>query len=188
MHGGYIMKNKLAAAILLIASILLVSGAGYLAAAASGTQADPLVTLSYLTDRFRPQILDELRDEIARSEQAIRQRVDSQVAEINARLPGNQGGAAQPGGADTFTVVTLRNGQRLNASAGTEIMLRIGTASARAASTEPALVNTTTGSTLANGSSVTANHMYLVTISGNGVTAASDTVRLLVRGEHTISG
>ena len=186
MGDKYIMKNKLMIAIAVIAAVALISGAGMMALAATGTQADPLVTLSYLTNRFRPQILDELRGDITRSEQAITQRVDAQVAEINARITAGQDGAAGQDAADTFAVVTLRNGQRLVGSVGTEIMLRIGTANGyqRVA---PALVNVTGGTSLGGGTALVTNHMYMVTIEGNGITATADLVRVLVRGDYTIS-
>ena len=180
------MKNKLITALAVIAVIALISGAGILAATSIGTQSDPLVALSYLTDKFKPQILDELKGDIAKAEQTITQKVDSQVAEINTRLSSNQSGSAvQPTAADVFSVVTLTNGQKLTCSVGTEIMLRIGTAAGFGASA-PALVNSTDGTTLSGGAALLTNNMYLITIEGNGVTATADTVRVLVRGNYTV--
>jgi hypothetical protein len=64
-------------------------------------------------------------------------------------------------------------------------MLRIGTANGFGSA--PALVNYTDGATLAAGTALTTNHMYLVTIEGNGVRATADTVRVLVRGSYKIT-
>jgi hypothetical protein len=66
-------------------------------------------------------------------------------------------------------------------------MLRVGTANAYVGNSAPALVNYTSGGTLGNGAGLTANHMYLVTIEGNGVTATAPTVRVVVRGEYKIN-
>ena len=43
----------------------------------------------------------------------------------------------------------------------------------------------TSGGTLANGGALTANHLYLATIEGRGV-SASTAVTLMVRGNYTI--
>ena len=145
------------------------------------TPEDPLVSLSYLTDVFRPQVSSD----IERAGQDLTQEFDARIAEIETRFQASQGGSASPGPADAFTVVTLRNGQSLTCSVGVEIMLRIGTANGFG--TAPALVNYTTGATLSSGSALVINNMYLVTIEGNGISATADTVRVLVRGSYTIT-
>ena len=175
------MKNKIAVSLVVIAAIILVSGASILATAAPGTQNDPFITLSYLTNIFRPSVMTEVRA----TEQEMINRFESRISELEAQVSSGATGQTGISNADRFHVVTLTRGQRLSASVGTEIMLRIGTATA--AGSAPALVNYTTGTTLASGNSLTANHMHLVTIEGNGITATADTVRILVRGVYTIS-
>jgi len=176
------MKNRVFTGIAIIAAIALVSGAGALAASTSGSQSDPLVTLSYLTDVFKPQILSE----IAKTEQELSAKFDTQIAAFEAGLKADQTGDLPdiPESIETFSVVTLSKGQSLTCSVGTEIMLRIGTATGFG--TAPALVDYTSGSTLSSGSSLVTNHMYLVTIEGNGVTSTADLVRVLVRGIYTL--
>jgi len=180
------MKRKLVTAIAVLAAVALISGMSILiAGATTGAQGqDPLVTLSYLTSRFTPHILGELRNDISASEHALSQRFDRELAALEARL-GQAGDTQAIPPADSFRVVTLSRGQRINASVGTEIMLRIGSATGHGSA--PALVDYTNGVTLAAGSSLVINHMYLVTIEGNGVQATADFVRLLVRGEFTVS-
>jgi len=176
------VKNKIVTGIVVLAAVALVSGATLLAAATPGTQDDPLITLSYLTGIFRPQIMDE----VSKAEQEASQRFDSRVAELEAQLEAGGGGssATATGTADSFSVVTLTMDQTLVCSVGTEIMLRIGSASGTGS--EPALVNYTSGAPLSSGTELTANHMYLVTLEGNGLTATADTVRVLIRGNYTI--
>jgi len=176
------MKKKLVTALAVIAAVTLLLGVGALIAnATTGTPSDPLVTLGYLNERFAPHVMNELRGEITRSEQALSQQFDNELAALQARL-GSASGTVPP--ANRFTVVTLNHGQRLTASVGTEIMLRVGTANGFGSA--PALVNYTTGATLAPGSSLLTNHMYLITIEGNGIDATADLVRVLVRGEFSV--
>jgi hypothetical protein len=84
-----------------------------------------------------------------------------------------------------FTLVTLSRGQTVSCAVGTELLLRIGTAQAAGASA-PALVDSTDGTTLTAGQALTANHMYMVTIQGNGFKATADTVKVLIRGDYLI--
>ena len=176
------MKMKIITGILVVAMIALVSGATVMVMASPGTQQDPFVTLNYLDNIFKPQIMAEVRN----VEEELKRAFEERIAELEAQLQAGQGGTAtSPGSAERFTVVTLSNGQSLTCSVGTEIMLRVG--SATGVGSDPALVDYTTGGTLTAGTALTTNHMYLVTIEGNGVRATADTVRLLVRGAYSVS-
>ena len=88
------------------------------------------------------------------------------------------------GGTSDFEVVTLTSGQKIVGEVGTEILLRLGAATCNASST-PGLVDTTSGTTINNGASLTVNHMYLVSINGNGI-KASGSATLLVAGSYTV--
>lgn len=177
------MKNKVIIAIVVCASILFVSGVSIVAFASPGTATDPLISLSYLTNIFRPQVLEE----VDKTGQELSDGFDARIAMLESQLDGARGGAdsGEPGPSDVFTVVTLSRGQSLTCLVGVEMMLRIGSATAFGSS--PALVDYTSGSTLSSGNALTANHMYLVTIEGNGVTATADTTRILVRGDYKVS-
>ena len=176
------MKIKIITGILVLAVIALISGATLLAVAAPGSQEDPYITLGYLMNNFKPQVIVDVNN----AAQELTRAVDTRISELEARIQANQGGAtAITGGTEVFSVVTLTNGQYLTCSAGAEVMLRVGTATGHG--TAPALVNYTSGDTLAAGTELTVNNMYLVTIDGNGVRATADSVRLLVRGSYTVS-
>ena len=175
------MKNKIATGVVVLAAIILISGASILAV--SATQDDPLITLSYLTGIFRPQIMEE----VGKAEQEASQRFEVRAAALEAQMAAIQGGQtpASPVEATRFTVVTLNRDQTLICTVGTEIMLRVG--SATGVGSAPALVNYTNGEPLSSGEQLTANNMYLVTLEGNGLRATADTVRVLVRGNYRIS-
>ena len=175
------MKTKIVTGILFLAAIAFVSGVTIMAMATPGTQEDPFVTLNYLNNSFRPQLMAEIRN----VEQEMSRAIDTKIAVLETQMSAGQGNAAQsPGSADRFSVVTLNRGQSLRCSAGTEIMLRIGSASGFGAA--PAIINYTTGAALSDGAALEENNMYLVTIEGNGIIANADTVRVLVRGMYTV--
>lgn len=156
------MKNKKLITILSIAlAVVIIAGVSAYAATTFGTSSDPLITLSYLEKTLTPQLLEQFGDE------------------LEAALVAN-------GGTDTYSVVTLTSGQTLTGAVGCEIMLRIGSASV-SASDSPGLVDTTDASSLNNGSALKTNHLYMVTIAGNGIKATAATVKVIVRGSYTIA-
>ena len=149
------------AALLALCGVLM-TGAAY--AAEAGSSGDPLVTLSYLNDTFLNQVL---------------QRVDEKIAA--RQTPSAEGTGS--GEAAAFTVVTLSQGQTLTGEVGCEVLLRIGSAVCTASS-EPGLVDETSGGTLSGGGALETNHLYMMTIEGRGVQATAGTVKLMVRGAY----
>ena len=146
-----------------LCALLALAGLTAIASTASGgagSQADPLVTLSYLTETFTGQVME---------------RVDERIVQRNAALSAELGGA--------YAAVTLSAGQTLYGEAGCEVLLRSGAASCAAASA-PGLVDATAGGTLSGGASLQKNHLYLMTDS-RAVTAASGAA-LALRGGYTI--
>ena len=135
-------------------------------AAEAGSSGDPLVTLSYLNETFMDSIMS---------------RVDEKIAQRNS-----QGQAGAGTAADTFTVVTLSNGQTLTGGIGCEVMLRVGTAVCVSPSS-PGLIDESSAATLNNSGALVTNHLYMMTIEGRGVKATAATVKLLVRGGYTIA-
>ena len=85
-----------------------------------------------------------------------------------------------------FVLVTMSRGQTLMGDVGTEVLLRVGTASCKASSA-PGLIDTTDASTLNHGASLVKNHLYMMTIEDRGVTATAATVKVLVRGSYTLA-
>ena len=167
--GRYIHMKKnrwlLRAVVLVLLSGILTTSVSL--AAEAGSSDDPLVTLSYLNGTFLDSILE---------------RVDEKIAQRNNQSSGQASGTA----ADTFTVVTLSNGQTLTGSIGCEVMLRVGTAVCVSPS-NPGLIDESAAVTLNNSGALVTNHLYMMTIEGRGVKATSGTVKLLVRGGYTIA-
>lgn len=142
-------------------------------AAGQGSQSDPLVTLSYLTEKFTPSILDQVDDKLDEREAALEDKLEQAA------------GTGSGGSGGTYQIVTLSQGQKLVAGTSCEILLRSGTAVC-VSDSSPGLVDMTGGGTLANGGALTANHLYLATIEGRGV-SASTAVTLMVRGTYTLA-
>ena len=177
------MKRRIVIGILVLAAVALISGASLLALATPGSADDPYITISYLTETFRTQIMKEVDDTSAK----LTEGFDAKIKLLETQLQStNPASPQEPGNADRFSVVTLTRGQSLTCSVGTELMLRVGTANAKG-TTSPALVNYTSAESIASGTTLITNNMYLVTIEGNGVTATADTVRLMVRGDYKVS-
>ena len=159
------------------------------AAGQQGSKNDPLVTLSYLTQQTTPAILSQVDSMVDEREAELEAQlsavVDRYVQEVEDTLASSGGTAAQPGsGSASYEVVTLSAGQTIVGSAACEFLLRSGTALC-VSDTSPGLVDMTAGTTLAGGGALTANHLYLATIEGRGVTAAT-AVTIMVRGDYTI--
>lgn len=141
-------------------------------AAEPGSDQDPLVTLSYLNDTFLNTVLE---------------KVDQKIAARNTEIVKQLGGqASNAESANTFSVVTLTQGQILTGDIGCEVMLRVGTAACVAPSA-PGLIDETSAGTLNNGGALEKNHLYMMTIEGRGVQATAATTKLLVRGTYTVA-
>lgn len=181
------MKNKIKRRTVAAVLTLLVVGGGATVAATQGSQDDPLITLSYLTDVFKPSVLSEVDSEIEETRQDYLDKLDDSVSDYSAQMEDILGGLSGNAGQNSavYSVVDLAQGQKLTGEVGCEIMLRIGTANCVSASS-PGLIDTTDGSILENGKSLLKNHLYLFTVTDRGVTAAS-AVKLMVRGGYTIT-
>lgn len=156
-------KRKIVIALCCVAIALAALSAAVYAAVSYGSREDPLITKSYLDEVLQPQLEAEF--------QAM---VDTSMEKVEIESSGD------------FTVISLTTGQSVTCGVGCEVMLRIGTASASGPD-YPVLVDTTKGESVASGTALTPNHLYMVTINGNGFKAASGTTKLLIKGDYTIN-
>lgn len=141
---------------LLMAGTIAASGAG-------GTAEDPVVTKGYIEQVVVPQ---------------MENYVNTKVADAAA---GN-GSVSAPA---VFTVVNMAKGQKLLAAAGTELILRMGTA-AIIATEKGGLADTTSGVDLSNGSAMPSNHLLIVPVAdGRGITANEEVI-VMVKGGYTL--
>lgn len=174
--------RKAAAAVL---TLLAVSGA-ITVAATQGSQTDPLVTLSYLTDVFTPSVLTQVDTQTEQSRQDYVDKLDASVSGYSTQMEELLGGLSGSEGQSSaaFSVVDLAQGQKLTGGVGCEVLLRVGTASCVSPGS-PGLIDSTDGSTLENGKALVKNHLYLFTIEGRSISVSTD-VKVLVRGTYTI--
>ena len=159
-----------------------------LATGTPGSESDPLVTLSYLNDTFLSQMLTKVDEKLTARDKELSDKLDAQVSQDVQKLTDKYGAGTANGSSgkvNTFTVITLTDGQTLYGEIGCEVMLRVGTAACVAGSA-PGLIDETDGSTLNNGAALVKNHLYMMTIGERGVKATAQTTKLLVRGAYTI--
>ncbi|SHH85864.1 hypothetical protein SAMN02745823_01226 [Sporobacter termitidis DSM 10068] len=175
------LKKKLLIVLGAVVAAAFISGASILAATTLGTQSDPLVTLSYLTSKLKPQIISDVNASISAAEASLSPSLDAKINSFKSDIDGKLSGSTAQ--ASAFTLVTLDKNQTLTCGVGTELLLRIGTATATGSA--PALVDSTSGSTLSAGGALEANHMYMVSIQGNGLKATA-AVKVLVRGSYVV--
>lgn len=176
---------RLVGLLLVSATVLTLTVA---ATGGAGTSSDPLVTLSYLNEKFLPQVLAETDKKTAERDKTLSDKLAAQIKSDTAEFERKYGastGTAGGGAALSFEVITLDKGKTLTCDTGCEVMLRIGSASC-VASSNPGLVDETGGTTIANGGALQKNHLYMATIAGSGVKAGADGTKLLVRGGYTL--
>ena len=170
---------------LLLTSLTLLS-ISVAAAGTAGSSSDPLVTLSYLNEKFLTRVDEKLAARTDTASKELRAQVDADIKRLEEKYgsqTSNEG--TSTGTADSFAVVTMTNGQVLYGAIGCEVMLRVGTASVVSPSS-PGLIDSTGGTTLDNGAGLTKNHLYMMTISDRGVKATAATTKLLVRGTYEV--
>ena len=163
------------AAILLLAAAVLAEGE-----ATPGGEGDPLVTLSYLEQVYQDYITGLLRKDLEEKTDTLRADLEERISALE-----EAGKEADLLKGATFHLVELRDGQVLTGQRGVELLLRVGEASVKAQSS-PGLVDTTTAGSLENGAALEKNHLYMITIPDNGITAKGS-VLLLARGEYSVS-
>lgn len=177
------MKKILRFTMIAAAAAILLFAAAALAAEDTpdpGGEGDPLVTLSYLEQVYTKYISDLMSQDAEAQAQAIQAGLEERIAALEQASQ-----EARAVSAGTYQLVTLEEGQILSGDRGIELILRIGEVSVTAQSS-PGLVDTTAGSILEDGQSLEKNHLYMITVPGNGIRASGHAV-LMVRGEHVIS-
>jgi hypothetical protein len=156
------MKKRLKTILIAVLLVALGAGVGAYAASTYGTQSDPLVAKSYLDNTLTPKLRNEFQAKVDQQAQVLENKIASSNKTMN------------------FTAVSLSSGQTLRCSAGCEVVLRSGSATAAGA-----LSDVTAGADISSGGALAANHLC-VAADSTTVTAGS-AVSLLVRGVYTIS-
>lgn len=86
------------------------------AAGQQGSQSDPLVTLSYLTQKATPSILSQVDSKLTARETELKKQlsavVEGYVKEVEDKLASSGGGSSvQPSGGASYQVVNLSAGK-----------------------------------------------------------------------------
>lgn len=171
-------KNRILASAAVCLAALCAAGAVSAAAADPGSQGDPLVTLSYLTETVTPQMLAKVDEAVAAREKALTDQLSASIQKYESEMKAAIG---QGGGAGSaYAAVTLKAGQTVTMQSGCELLSRTGTLTATVPSGST-LVDSTGGSAVKSGASLTANHLYIA--SGSGCT-----VKVTVGGTALLKG
>lgn len=178
------MKKKTLTAAALVSALVL-SGGAIAHAAAYDSSVDPIVTLSYLSNQFKNEILAEVDkriESITGSLEAYRLERENSPQPVVTTVQ-----EQAPAASALFEVVELGYGDILYASSACEIMLRAGSVVCLAPDASQGLADTTGGYEIYNGDYLTKNHMCLIPrADGRGVIAQSDSVFIMVRGDYYI--
>ena len=159
------MKKKKLILILAACAVIVALG---ITVMAYDSSADPIISLSYLTDVFKPQIMRE---------------VDAKVEEAGA----SQSGTASSEESSQYEIVELTLGDELFAKDACDIMLRSGKASCVAPDPKQGIADYTDATEILNGQPLTKNHMCLIPRGdGRGVVAESESVFIMVRGAYIV--
>ncbi|MEG2000535.1 MAG: hypothetical protein RR053_03970 [Evtepia sp.] len=168
-------KRKTVAVVL--GAMLLTIGVSV--AATQGTEANPLVTLSYLKDVFTPTVMTKAQETVsatqAKYEKTLQDKIAAYRTEMETLLNTTAGGTS-----GVFVSVDLAAGKTLNVSVGSEVMLRSGDAVC-SHTVNPVMMDLTDGTNLDSGKSLLKNHLYMVSMDGT-VIKAGKACKLMVRG------
>lgn len=149
--------------IISIITIIAIACTLLYAFATPGTNDDPLVSLSYITDTLIPE---------------IHKYVDEKIANITSS--GSSSDAS-----DTFNVVDVKQGQTVKAGKGCEMILRMGSGTI-IASQSGGLSDVTQGYDLADGENMPANHLLICPLEdGRGIKVTKDG-KIMIKGAYTL--
>lgn len=151
-------------------------------AASYDSSEDPIISLSYLTDVFRPNLVKEY---------------ESKIAELEAKVDALSGGTYTPTTepatdttttvSATYEVIEMKYGDCLFAEGPIDILLRSGAAICIAPNASQGISDYTEGAEIYNGESLTINHMCLIPRGdGRGIMATAQTVYIMVKGEYNL--
>ena len=180
------MKKRAFTTVFVLVTAAVLIGIGAIAASNYGTSEDPLVTLSYINEVLAPNLLSQISGEIEDTAAELHSAIDSLGV----------GGKSAP--ARSFTPLELKPGDSLRLEAGTEIVLRSGSAALSGDA-----LNMTAGQNHGGGE-LTANHLYMAAGEDTELicaapdsdapdatepvaTVSDEPVLVLIRGSYTLS-
>ena len=197
------MKNEKKLRVIAAVCAIVVSSAVTVYAAYDSSK-DPVVSLSYLTEVFKPSVKSDLKSELsgdvknqvasAKNDLSgeISQMKNSISDELYSKLSDDYAAtiAALQRQVDAlsnvYAEVAMQKNARLTADAASEIVVLSGSVTVRCSDPDSGIIDCTDGVILYDGQSVPANHKLLVPQNGDGRgVTASTAATLLVRGGYT---
>jgi hypothetical protein len=186
------------------------------AAFAAGTKSDPMLSLSYVTEEFKPQIVQKINEAVKEATDGYQDTITAQFSQLQRSVDQQLGSLS--GGVDvsaltnneTFinaiadaVIAKLPAGgasggassgySRVDIKKGQTVTFELGAeivirlgSATVVATSSPGLVDLTTAGGLDNGKTLEKNHHYLCTIADRGVKAAEDST-LFLRGGYTVT-
>ena len=171
-----LLKNK---RIIVITLILAISLTAVSIAANPGSSDDPLISLSYFEDK-----IDSLKDNLSKSlSSSLNEKFDELSDEIEKNIDDiKKNGVTAP---TSFELITLGENETLILEASTEIIVRSGKSIViTSENSSGGISDVTLGKDLANGETITNNHLLIVPKSdGRGIKSII-TGAVLVKGNY----
>ncbi len=149
------MKKFLVGLICVAATAVMIMGSVY--GADAGSEADPLVSKSY---------------------------VDDKIEQVLAQI--GQGSGSTSSASSTFTPVSVAVGKTIIGGEGTEMILRAGKAGVVISGSE-GITDATTGQTLYNGHSASLNHLTIIPRADGRGFKVTEAAWFMVKGSYTIN-
>ena len=150
-------------AVVLIASLaVLAAGTG----SSAGTTSDPLVTMSYVNETFRAELLQQLQQEMNTSQAEFSQSISAMLQSISNQYSGY---APEMSAQSPYVSITVPEGETLELAAGQQFLVLSGAGKVSL----NMMVDTTAGVSLASGNALSENHFYTVPAE-SAITATSD--------------
>ncbi len=172
--------------LILTAAVISALAMGVLAASYDSSE-DPLISLSYLTETFRPSIEKDYKERIATLEEKIAQLSNGTAGETSETPSSDTSTDTAADAIPGYEVVELKYGDCLFAKAACDIMLRSGSAFCIAPDATQGISDYTAGVEILNKEPLIKNHMCLIPRGdGRGIMATAQSVYVMVRGEYTI--
>lgn len=179
----------------------------YAAGNAYSSEEDPLVSLSFLTQIFKPELQSEIREANDNVEMMLQSQIDSLTKQIGtladklATLSSEQKELEEKvdnyepivivpdeGGTETYTILSLKKGDILVAEEICELVLRSGSATVISPFADQGILDCTEGRELLASDDVLLNHFILIPrgADGRGITILSDTAFVMVKGAYSV--
>ena len=175
------MAARLAAGTLVTAALLGVAPGG----GPAGNPERPPGVAELPQSEGHPSILEQVNAKVAEQSQTLTNQfndlIKSYTGQMEDKLNAAAGRTPSPRPFPWWTWPPGRSSPPGSAAGSC-----CGWAARSATDTPPGFIDMTGGGTLENGQALVKNHLYMATIAGRGFTA-QDAVKVLVRGEYTVS-